>query len=336
MTNIQLKFKKTVKFNAFTMTEMFIALISISIAAASSLPLITQLTSQKSGLDKNTMNCVVLNDSTGWYDTDGIGSTVLPSASTSPKCNAAVLDVQYDRGTAFYSTTWYAQQGTTAQKSMAKKILRAACDKGGSRACDFFINSCRQDGSASIPYCDDQTSFSDLTYYLHLHKNSTANIGGTYIYNQLITLLPKMVTNLLNETFYDVNHLQYNNNTQTSDTSQNLNVNFAYLLAQPSVFIKACNKGVSAGCTLAHDYNYNKSCQQIKAAWDDAPTGNYKLTYNGAGSPITTTCNMYNRASAAITGCTSIVPADNATFNCSKILGAGDEATSCSDDCYYD
>jgi len=278
----------------FTLMEMMISMVVISILMAASMPMISQFSTFKTGVDKNVMKCITASSSTGWYDTDGAGATALP---TTEPCRAAVVDTQYNRGRALSTTEWYAKNGNSSQEGMAKKILRTACDQGGEKACDYFINRCRADGSGSAPYCDDTAGFLDVTYYLHQNKNTNTNNGATYIYNQLETLLPKMIPNFVNEVFYACT------NTQTPNNNQNLGTNLACELAQPKVYIKACNNGNTAACTTAYNNNYNRSCKQIKTAWTNAPTGNYRLTYNSSGDYETVSCNMTSIASTTITGC---------------------------------
>ena len=296
----------------FTLMEMMISMVVISILMAASMPMISQFSTFKTGVDKNVMKCITESSSTGWYDTDGAGSTILP---TTEPCKGAVVDAQYNRGRALNTATWYAKNGTSSQSGMAKKILRTACDQGGEKACDYFINNCWANGSGSAPYCDDTADFSDVTYYLHQNKNTNTINGATYIYNQLETLLPKMMPNLINEVFYACT------NNQTPDENQNLGINLACELAKPRIYIQACNDGNTTACTIAYNNNYNRSCKQIKTAWSTAPTGDYNLAYNTDGDYETINCNMTSMASASITGC------NGATAN---MLGNAPD-----DDCTY-
>jgi len=279
--NICHRYKK-----GFTLMEMLISMVVISILMAASVPLITQFSSSKTGVDKNTVDCIKSNISTGWYDTDGAGATTTPTSNSS--CYAAVVDAQFNRGRALSTDFWYTEHGTTDQKSMAKKILRAACDLGGDKACDYFVNKCMTDGSASTPYCNDTSAYTDITYYMNLDKATYHNSGANYLLRMLEETLPKMNPNLLNEVFADC----------AADSSS-----IACDLAKNSIYIQGCNRGNAQACQYAYDNNLNKSCYQIKQAWEDASTGTYKLTYNGVENPVSVACNMYSVASAAITGC---------------------------------
>ena len=288
--------------SAFTLMEMMISMVVISILMAASLPMITQFSTVKTGVDKNVSKCIVNNtvsngDGTNWY-TDATGNTSEP---TTEPCKAAVTDVQYDRGKAVNTAEWFAGvHGTAAQKLMAKKILRAACDLGGHSACDYFINKCWTEGSTTGNRCDDTTDFTDITYYVHQHKSTNLNLGATYIYNQLENLLPKMIPNLLAEVTYACN------NVQVPNDNQNLGNNLACELSKPWVYIKGCNNGYDDACETAYDNDYNKSCYQVKTAWEEAPTGIYKLTYNADGDTEDVECTMYSLSSAAISGCNGI------------------------------
>jgi len=280
------------KNKAFTLMEMLIAMTVISILMAASVPLITQMSKMKTGMDKNVTDCINKNTSTGWYNTDSAGATTLPAAGTS--CYGAVVDVTNNRDNAFNVAYWTAVNGTTAQKIMAKRILRAACDQGGTKACDYFINNCRINGSASSPYCDDTTDFTDITYYLHLNRTNYENKGATYIVEQLTDILPTMPAKLLSEAFY------------AKTVNPNANNNLAYNLAQPSVYIKACNNGITSACATSFGSLYNLSCYRIKYSWPEAPSGNYRITYVSNGTSESKYCNMNSLASAAIDGCNSI------------------------------
>ena len=286
----------------FTLMEMMISMVVIAILMGASVPMITQFSSAKTGVDKNVAKCIVNNsvsngDTTNWY-TDATGNTSEP---TTEPCKAAVTDARYNRGRAVNTALWYAGvHGTAAQKLMAKKILRAACDLGGDKACDYFINTCWTDGSTTGTRCDDTEDFTDITYYVHQHKSSNLNLGATYIYNQLETLIPKMIPNLLAEVIYSCS------NNQAPDDNQNLGNNLACELSEPWVYIKGCNNGYDDACETAYDNDYNKSCYQVKTAWEEAPTGTYKLTYNADGDTEDVECTMYSLPSAAISGCNGI------------------------------
>ena len=266
----------------------------------------------KTGINQNVMKCVLNNSSTGWYDTDAAGATILP---TTDPCRTAVIDVQYDRNKALSSAIRTADHGASAQKIMAKRVLRAACDQGGTGACDYFINTCLLNGLVASPFCDDATDYTDITYYLHLNRTTYVNNGATYIVSQLEPMLLKMITNLSSETIL-LNEVE---NDKT--TAPNANNNLATALIQPAIYIKACKNGITAACQTAYNNNYNRSCYQIRTNWLTAPSDTYELTYNAAGDTDSIYCDMSSLPSSIITGCNSITanlltnaPVDDCTY----------------------
>lgn len=318
-------FRKSNLKSGFSMAEALLTMLIIGIVSTAAVPMMTMMIQIKTGVDKNTMKCITNDSSTGWY-TESTGATSTPTSGT--VCYAAVTDSTYNRGKAVNTAKWYADHGTSAQKILAKKVLRAACDAGGSEACDYFVSACWKSGSSSSPYCDDTSSFLDITYYLHLNPDTTSNKGVDYINTEMQGQLPKMITSLVNETVYDCNNNQLPDN---GTGYQNLGTNLACELSEPWLYIKGCNLGSTDACTTAYSNNYNKSCYQVKVAWPEAPTDNYKLTFKGAGSPVTVACNMHSTASAAITGCNGMT--GNFAYNCDEIsLEANSDA--CSNDCY--
>jgi len=297
------------RYKGFTLMEMMISMVVISILMAVSAPLITKFSMLKTGVNQNVTKCINNNISTGWYNTDGQGATILP---TTDPCRSAVVDVQNDRNKALSSAISTTEHGSSAQQIMAKKILRTACDQGGAGACDYFINTCWLNGHDVAPYCDDAADYTDITYYLQLNRVTYANSGADYIASQLKTILPKMVTNSDNEKAI----LEEAKNDITSGTSPNNNI--ATNLVKPLIYIQACNEGIQDACDYAYANNYNKSCYQVKTNWELAPTQTYKLTYSTNGGTTVNTetvnCNMTNLPSAAISGCKNIT-ANQLTYN---------------------
>lgn len=313
------------RFQAFTLVEMLISMAIVSIVLVATIPAMTQFSTQTTGKNQNVNKCIT-NNSSSWYN-DTTGAT--SAATSGSECYLAIEDTQHNRNKAVETTTSIADNGTSSQKIMAKKIFRAACDLGGQKSCDYFLTAClKNTDSGTAPYCDDTSSFLDLTYYLHLNKDTYLNNGATYIGNQINSLIPKMPVNLINELSYA------RSNNQTPDAGadyQNLNDNIAYELTPPKFYILACNGGYTSACTTAHDNNFNKSCYQIKTNWTDAPTGDYMLTYDGASSPVSTSCNLTSTVSAAVSGCNAAATLDEAN-NCSTASPAS--GTNCSNDCY--
>ena len=276
---------------AFSLAEALISLLIISVVVIATMPIITQMSQLKTGIDKHAMNCIINDASEIGYDTD-TGDTTMPSAGTA--CYVTVTGAQYGTENVLDTIKWRANHGeSTAEQTAAKIILRTVCDQGGESACDYFINKCLTDGSETEPYCDVPSSHLDITYYLK-KPDSTTNYGARYIIDKLEKkFLPYMAENLMNEVF---------NNCIVESSSISCTLD-------PEIYIKACNSGYNQSCIVGYNKNYNQSCTEIKTAWQDAPTGNYKLTYPGdpaeSNTPVEVSCTTVNLASAAITGCSA-------------------------------
>ena len=285
------------------------------------------------------------NDSSGWYDAvdtvgDDDGDTDISGLAVNSPCYLAITGVQTEAGKAYQTAEWYARNGTAAQQTIAKRMLRAACDRGGKSACDYFIVECRDNGSGSAPYCDDTSDFTDLTYYLHQDKTNHTNSGASYIVKKLGETIITNFTVLNNEINYACG------NSQAPNANQNLDSNLACHVTHPKLLINECNEGSVAACDEANDPDgdnddsdsYNNSCTDIKTAWPGASDGFYKLTYNWdgtVGSLEEVYCDMTNLASAAISGCDAetYVPEDcnagysnNYNKSCSQIQTMWDDA----------
>ncbi len=296
--------KRTYK--GFSLAEILVGLLIIGIISAAAMPLMTKMSQEKTDIDRNTIRCI--NESPAEWYKEADGTTEIPAKGTI--CHAAVSDIQHNRGRALKTAKWYADKGTELEKIMSKKVLRAACDRGGKTACDYFIKSCWKSGSTSEPYCDDEESFLDLTYYLHQYTDVSP--GAIYIKKELEGLLTKNIKNLVNE----VNYACFNN--QKPDHDQNLGNNIACELLGLNIawWIEQCNNDNEFACEYCYDNQYNRSCHEIKSVWREADTRPYKLTANGdPGEPdkkptIEVNCNMTSLASAAISGCNALVPGD--------------------------
>ncbi len=287
------------KNEGFSLVEVLVALVLIGIVTVSVMPFMTKMSQNKTGVDKNTIICITESPA-DWYK-EADGTTEIPAEGT--KCRAAVTDVQHNRGKALKTAKWYAKNGAGSLKAKAKKLLRTACDLGGEKACDYFINDCWKSGKSSEPYCDDEDNFLDLTYYLHQYLGATP--GAVYIKDKLEGLLTKNITNLVNE----VNYACFNDQ-KPNPASQNLGDNIACELLDLNIawWIKQCNSGNEFACEYCYDKQYNRSCTQVKSVWDEADSVIYRLTAKGdpaepGNTPIDVYCDMTNLASAAISGC---------------------------------
>ncbi|HSA07489.1 MAG TPA: hypothetical protein P5556_09945, partial [Candidatus Gastranaerophilales bacterium] len=276
----------------FSMMGGLISFLMVSLALAATIPIMTKMSEMQTNVDRNALECIK-NQAADITISDVNGDSTAPVQQGA--CYKAIKAAQFNTGNAIKSLRWKAGHGTPEDKIATKKILRTACDLGGDLACDYFIFSCMKEGDTS---CSDPASFLDLRYYISLRPN-TVNQGSLFVKERMEKVLPHMSENLINEM-----------RAACAATSNSI----ACELDEPWLYIKGCSLGYEEACEEAHDNNYNKSCSQIKANWRKAPSDTYKLTYNGAASPETAYCNMYNTASAAITGCNAVASGgDNCT-----------------------
>jgi len=279
---------------AFSLVEAIVTMLIMSIIVLASMPVMTKLATTKAGLDKNSLSCIQDSTAINSLYNSSNGTTTLPSEGTA--CYGSVTGCRYDQGKACDTLIWQAENGTTTtNKTAAKKILRAACDQGGETACDWFIKQCLQNPGSSPNYCDNTNDFMDITYYLNLADNDSTNIGRLYMTDELTKLIERGITKISDE----VNKDCLNSLSSTSCT-----------LPTPSNLIISCNSGSADACKLAYNYNYNRSCNQVKTSWLESPTGNYKLTPNGSTSPVTTNCDMTSLITASVSGCNALNSGD--------------------------
>lgn len=265
LKSIYIKTKK-----GFSIAEVTVSIVLVGLLVMATMPILTQISQSERGINQNAIDCI--NNNT--IVENGLGDITMP---TSGACQTAVLDCQYDKGKAYNTISYYADRGTAAQQLSAQKILRTACDQGGAKACDYFINKCVQNGSTSTPFCDSLTNFYDITYYLK-QPATTINKAINYI-------LPALI--------------KYFNNANAvirAEVSNDCNLipsSVACLAKSPAALIKSCNNNIAASCADAYNYNFNRSCNQIKTVWQGAPDGNYTITLS-SNSSYSTNCDMTN------------------------------------------
>ncbi len=294
------------KNKGFSLAETLISLLIMSVAVGAAMHITTKMLQSKTKLDHKVLKCIKSGDFS-FYD-DITGDTTMPAEGTA--CYDAITSVKYSISNSLSSIKWSANHGTSAEQTAAKKILKAACNEGGERACDYFVTRCVTNGQTVAPFCDE-TGYDDVAYYLQ-KPASSINKGVVYVRDKVEKTLPSVVESLIGE-------------VQTDCTAVPDSV--ACDLYKPWIFIKACNAGYSIGCTEAFNKNYNKSCSQIKNAWPEATTDTYNLTFKGSSSPVEAECNMTSLPVAVISGCNAIT---NDSYNC---MDSSDPADACSDDC---
>ena len=273
-----IKINSTKPYKGFSLVEALILMVILSVIIAASLPVMTKMSGLKTGIDKNSMDCIT-NGVPNIYNSNG--STNIPALGST--CYAAVKGCQYNSGKACDTVIWQADNGSIA----AKKILRAACDQGGEKACDWFIKQCLKNGSSTSPYCDlydgSTDNYLDISYYLkNLPASNTTNVGRQYLADEVSKLVDSNVQILINETF---------NDCKSSSSST------ACGIPSPINYITKCNSGDSFACQYSYNNNYNKTCTQIKdtyaAAGQTATSGNYNITIiDGPSGYRSVYCNM--------------------------------------------
>jgi Tfp pilus assembly protein PilV len=249
----------------FSIAEVTISIMLVGLLAMATMPILTQISQVERGINQNAIDCIKNNT----IVENGLGVITMP---TSGACQTAVLDCQYDKSRAFNTINYYATSGSGAQRSSAEKILRTACDQGGAKACDYFINKC-----INIGVCDDSTNFYDITYYLKL--------PATTLSKAIDSLLPTLVR------FF--NNSQATITTFVNNSCTAVPGSVACLVKSPAALIKNCNNNVTASCIDAYNYNFNRSCNQIKTVWPGAPDGEYRLTHSTTVF-FPTNCDMTN------------------------------------------
>ena len=84
----------TKRLNAFSLAEIMISLLIISIILAATMPILVQSTWTKNGIDKYAMSCILSNATDIGYDVSG--DTTMPS-STSSNCYQAISGCEYNK-----------------------------------------------------------------------------------------------------------------------------------------------------------------------------------------------------------------------------------------------
>ena len=163
--------------NGFTIAEILISMIVISVIIAASASLIT-VGRLALGSSKDVQACVVKD-----------GGNI-----TSANCVKAILSCKYNLGKAYQSLLFFANGNTSTSADSAKTVLKETCRQGGSKACDYFIEQCVADSTK----CDVSGSTNDLRYFLDL-SSSDSSAGKTYIYSKVSKWYKDGITNIINE-----------------------------------------------------------------------------------------------------------------------------------------
>lgn len=166
-----MKFKKI---PGFSLAEILVILLITGIAIVASVTIITKLRSS-SGPSQNALDCI-FNNAADINFNSTTGAIIEPLPSSGP-CYAAYHGCKEDKGNICNTLFYYADiAGDANQKMTALKILRASCDQGGEKACDYFITRC----IGNSTNCTSPDSKYTLRYYNNL-PTSESNSGRTII-----------------------------------------------------------------------------------------------------------------------------------------------------------
>ncbi|OGI00729.1 MAG: hypothetical protein A2Y25_11715 [Candidatus Melainabacteria bacterium GWF2_37_15] len=145
----------------FSLVEMLVAMLIVSVVMAASLPLIT-LRKTSLGTHKQTDACIV----------NEAGNTL------SDACQKAIADCKYNRGNSCATVVLLTLNATHA--NTAKSVLKEACIAGSEKACDYFIEQCAGDNTK----CAIGGTDNDLRYFLAINANDPGE-GKAYIYSKV-------------------------------------------------------------------------------------------------------------------------------------------------------
>src|SRR3989339_866614 len=182
------------KAKGFSMAELMVALLLISVALAAVVPIMTKRL-HNSGTEQNALQCITANatDISMNYTTGNI-----TSFPTSGYCYASYYGCKIGKTDICNTLYSYADGNfTSTLTTAARKVLRASCDKGGSDACKYFISRCVDNVSG----CSNTTyPYFTLRYYMNLFSNNTAqNFGRAYIESQSKNYYCWNITSFTNE-----------------------------------------------------------------------------------------------------------------------------------------
>jgi Tfp pilus assembly protein PilE len=256
------------KKTGFSVAEVLVCIVLVGVLTVVTMPMLSQIMPASLNLDKNANDCIADNASTVGYSTT-TGAITMPAEGT--VCSKAILDCKNGRDKSCNTLIWNAGHGTTAQLASAETVLRAACDQGATLACDYFIKKCVKSGLTATPFCNEASSFKDITYYLTQPANSV-NLGSLYI------------SKALND------YIKSGNTVIKAELYNDCNVNsglIACSFIDPATLIADCSAGNDPACSIGYDKNYNRICNQIKTNTAGSLSGTYKIT--PVGRPLSTT-----------------------------------------------
>ncbi|OGI00730.1 MAG: hypothetical protein A2Y25_11720 [Candidatus Melainabacteria bacterium GWF2_37_15] len=166
--------EKVISKAGFSLAEMLVAMLIVSVVMAASLPFIT-LRKTNLGTHKQTDACIV----------DEAGN------ASSDACQQAIADCKYNRGNSCATVVLLTLN--PAYANTAKSVLNEACTAGGEKACDYFIEQCAE--SSANCSIDGTNANDDLRHFLAINANDTGR-GKAYIYNKVKKWFTDQIPNI--------------------------------------------------------------------------------------------------------------------------------------------
>lgn len=116
----------------FSLAEILIILLITSVVIAVTMPALT-VKKKESGIDSQIAKCVN-NDLTASTD---ISSSACSGVASD--CCAGVDMAKNNANPAFSTLLYFAENGS--KTDLARKILQEACNRGGTEACKYLVNT---------------------------------------------------------------------------------------------------------------------------------------------------------------------------------------------------
>lgn len=263
----------------FSLAELLMVMVITGVLLMAMMPVFTTKKNEH-GTNSNANYCILTelqNNQT--MDITQANCTANPNSN----CCRAVDACTYDMNNSCETMIFYADNGQDRQRDSARKALREACDRGGEKACEYFVKSCAKDSNNCNITSGNSTDF-DLSYYLGLSSNSN-NTGRLKIKNYTCSFYAQKNANVKNM----VNSLcstGLENNTACeikTNCSDPNEISCTSAADGAEKCIKACNNADSTACQISYDQSWNRNCTQIKNSWSASTSGTYTITANGAG-----------------------------------------------------
>jgi hypothetical protein len=139
---------------AFSLAEILVVMVICSVTVIAMMHIVTK--KLNANTDINSLKCV---------------KAEFASNLSSTSCLASINNSVYGLSNATKELIYVANNGKTdTEKLAARKVLSASCDRGGEKACEYMVDSCKKD----INKCDISASNYDLQNYLALSIDSNS------------------------------------------------------------------------------------------------------------------------------------------------------------------